>query len=359
MALLEVCFVDDAPLAAYLGVILRKPDSVVWLRRHDQKKIVNQLENTLAGQLSASYESREVKNELDEFTEQCRKIIRDYPEHEIIFNASGGDRLRMLIAADIFRKAGKEIFYVDTAHSRLINIDSEEKKTFQLSLTVNEYAAIHGVEIESGVRYDPDIGKRSSLSYFIGNNLDEVIPFIDSIRPEWINMGEEKQDIQWRMNGQYHRFVISYDAAGKKMRFRFGTEEKPKTVEIAENCGDFIFNGGWLRELVFLRVHRSQYDDVRMDVRLNRESLPDGVRAESMLDIAMMKGCHFYIFQCFSYPITRESFIELKAVQHSVRLLNATSFIFLAHRPHRGFIERAKDYGLNIIYGRRIPNFTL
>lgn len=359
MALLEVCFVDDTPLAAYLGVILRKPDSVVWLRRHNQKKIVNQLESTLMGQLSASYESREIKNDPDEFTKQCQLIIRDYPEHEIILNATGGDRLQMLLAAEVFRKADKEIFYIDVDHSHLVNIESGEKKSFQISITVNEYAAIHGVEIESGVRYDPEIGKRSGLSYFIGNNLDEVIPFIDSIRQEWIDMGDEKRDIQWRMNGQYHRFVISYEAASNKMRFRFGTEEKHKTVEIAENCGDFIFNGGWLRELVFLRVHRSQYDDVRMDVRLNRVSLPDGVRAESILDIAMMKGCHFHIFQCFSYPITRESFIELKAVQHSVQLLNATGFIFLAHRPHRGFIERTKDYGLNIIYGRRVPNFSL
>jgi len=359
MALLEICLVDDSPLSAYLGVVLRKPDAVVWLRRNDQKKVVDHLETTLAGQLSASYESREIKSDLDEFSEQCHKIIEDYPDHDILMNTTGGDRLRMLLAASILKKAGKEIFFIDKDHSRLVDIESGEKKSFQMTLTVNEYIAIHGVQIESGVRFDPEIGKRSGLSYFIGNNLDEIIPFIDSIRQEWNNMSDEKKDIQWRMDGQYHRFLINYEAASNKMRFRFGAAERQKTVEIENDGANFLFNGGWLRELIFLRVHRSQYDDVRMDVRLDRNSFPEGIRAESMLDITMMKGCHFYIFQCFSYPVTRESFIELKAVQHSVQLLNATGYLFLAHRPHRGFIERAKDYGIHVIYGRRIPNFTL
>ncbi|MBN2601849.1 MAG: DUF1887 family protein [Candidatus Marinimicrobia bacterium] len=359
MALLEVCLVDESPLSAYLGAVLRKPDAVLWLRRNDQKNVVNHLETTLAGQLSASYENREIKSDVDEFSEQCRQIIKDYPDHDILFNATCGDRLRMLLAADVFKKAGKEIFFIDMVHSRLVNIESGEKKTFQLTMTVNEYTALHGVEIESGVRFDPEIGKRSGLSYFIGNNLEQIIPFIDSIRPEWNNMGDDKKDIQWRMDGQYHRFLINYESSSKKMRFKFGNSENQKTVEIPNDGGNYLFNGGWLRELVFLRVHRSQYDDVRLDVRLQRDSLPEGVKAESMLDITMMKGCHFYIFQCFSYPITRESFIELKAVEHSVKLLNATGFIFLAHRPHRGFVERARDYGINVIYGRRIPNFSL
>ncbi len=359
MPLLEVCLVDNSPLPAYLGAILRKPDAIVWLKKGSQKNVISQLESTLSGQLSATYERREINPEIEDFIEQCQQIIKDYPEHDIIFNSTGGDELTMLVAAEVFKNAGKEVFYIDTDHSRMINIVTGEKKSFQLTLTVNEYTALHGVEIETGVRFDPEIGKRSGLSYFIGNNLDEVIPFIDDIRQEWNDMGEEKQDIQWRMDGQYHRFLINYEAAEKKMKFRFGNAERQKTVDIEQNGAEFLFNGGWLRELVFLRVHRSQYDDVRLDVRLNRDSMPEGVRAESMLDITMMKGCHFYVFQCFSYPITRESFIELKAVHHSVNLLHGSGFIFLAHRPHRGFIERAQDCGLNVIYGRRIANFSL
>ena len=359
MPLLEVCLVDDSPLTAYLGAILKKPDAVVWLRTGAQRRVAKQIEAALTGQLAASFESREIKPEVEDFIEQCNQIIKDYPDHNIVLNSTGGDRLCMMMAAEVFKQAGKEVFYIDINNSRLINVQSGEKKSFQLTLTVNEYTAIHGVEIGSGTRFDPEIGKRSGLSYFIGNNLDEVIPFIDSIRQEWNDMGDNKKDIQWRMEGQYHRFNIAYEAAENKMRFRFGNPERQKNIEIINNGADFLFGGGWLRELVFLRVHRSQYDDVRMDVRLNRDSIPESIRAESMVDIAMMKGCHFFIFQCFSYPITRESFIELKAVRNTVRLLNAKGFIFLAHRPHRGFIERAQDAGLNVIYGKRIANFLL
>ena len=359
MALLEVCFADTVPLSAYLGVVLKKPDAVLWLRKRDQRKIVQDLESTISGQLSVNFESRDIKTDIDEFKEQCRQIIKDYPEHDILLNCTGGERLKVLLAASIFRDAGKGIFFIDTEHARFVDVTSGEAKSFQLTLTVNEYAAIHGLSIESGTRFDPEIGKRSWLSYFIGNNLDDTIPFIDRIRQEWNDMGDNKKDAQWRMDGGLNKFIVSYEAATRNMRFRFGKAERQKTIEIKNDGANYLINGGWLRELVFLRVHRSQYDDVRMDVRLNRDTIPEGIRAESMLDITMMKSCHFYIFQCFSYPITRESFIELKAVHKSVKLLNATGFLFLAHRPHRGFIERAKDYGLNVIYGRRIPNFSL
>jgi hypothetical protein len=358
MPLLEVCLMDDSPLTGYLGAILRKPEAIVWLRTGLQKQVVSRIESELSGKINATYESREIQPEIEDFIEQCKQIIKDYPEHDIVLNTSGGDPLYILLAAEVFKQAEKEVIFIDTNHSRLVNIRSGEKKSFQLNLTVNEYSALQGIEIESGTRFDPEIGKRSGLSYFIGNNVDDVVPFIDKIRQEWNDMGDNKQDIQWKMNAQ-HRFVVTYEAAGDKMRFRFGNPERQKTMEIVGSGADYLFNGGWLRELVFLRVHRSQYDDVRLDVRLNRNSIPEGLRAESMIDIAMMKGCHFYIFQCFSYPITRESFIELSAVQNTIKLLNAKGFVFLAHHPYRGFLERASDAGVNVIYGKRIANFSI
>lgn len=359
MPLLVVSVVGDLPLAGYLGGLLKKPDDILWLRGSHQRDIVSRIEAVLAAQMSVNFQSRTIANEIEDFMEQCNQIIRDYPDHEIIFNTSGGSRLLVLMATEVFRKAGKEVIYIDMDHSRIVDVITGEKKTFQLTLTVNEYTELMGIKIESGTRFDPEIGKRSALSYFIGNNMNQVIPFIDKIRQQWIDMGDTKSDTQWRMNDDFHRFNISYEADSGKFRFRYGTAERQRSLEIDKTGDNYLFDGGWLRELVFLRVHRSQYDDVRLDVRLDRDTMPERVRAESMVDIAMMKGCAFYIFQCFSYPITRESFIELSAIYHTVRVLNAQGFVFLAHRPHRGFMERAHDCGLNVIYGRRVPNFSI
>ncbi len=360
MALLEVCLVNDLPIIGYVSAVLRKPDAIVWLRTPNQKKTVATIESALSGQIGATFEIREIQeNDIPEFINQCNKILKDYPEHETVLNVSGGSRLHALLAAEVFKKAGKEVILIDPEHSRIIDVRTGEAKSFQFNLTVNEYIAMHGVRMESGTRFDPEIGKRSSLSFYIGNNLEWIVPFIDAHRDEWNNMGEVKQNCHWKIEEGSQRFVVSYEAEQKRMHIRFGFGETQKTVEIPNDNGDYLFNGGWLRELVFLRVHRSQYDDVRLNVRLSRESIAEKKHLESMIDIAMMKGCSFYIFQCFSYPITRESFIELSAVHETIKLLKARGFIFMAHRPHHGFIERAHDVGLEVITGHRIVNFML
>ncbi|MCK9484730.1 MAG: DUF1887 family CARF protein [Candidatus Marinimicrobia bacterium] len=360
MAQLEVCLVNDLPMIGYLSAILKKPDAIVWLRTPNQKQVVSTIESSLSGQLSASFESREIhQNDIPEFIEQCEKILKDYPEHKTVLNISGGSRLHAFLAAEIFKNAGKEVVLIDPDHLRIVDVKTGDAKTFQFNLTVNEYIALHGIKMESGTRFDPEIGKRSALSFFIGNNLERTVPFIDAHRDEWNNMGDVKAAVHWKIEDQRLRFVINYDPEQKSMRFRFGSGENTKTIDIPEDGGSYLFNGGWLRELVFLRVHRSQYDDVRLNVRLDRESVAERKRFESMIDIGMMKGCNFYIFQCFSYPITRESFIELQAVNETVKLLKAKGFIFMSHRPHHGFIERARDDGLEVITGRRIANFTL
>ena len=360
MPQLVVSLVAESPITSYLAGVLKKPEAMVWLRNPRQKQVVNQIEAALQTQISPFFESRIGQDDdIEEFRERCQQILKDYPEHEILLNVTGGTRMQALLASEIFKQAGKEVFLIDSHHSRLVNVATGEHKTFHFTLTVNEYIALHGVEMESGTRFDPEIGKRSSLAYFIINNCDQIVRFIDRIRPEWIDMGDTKLDKQWRIDSPNLRFTVQYESASQKMRFRYGSGDRQKSAEIVGDKGEFLFNGGWLRELVFLRVHRSQYDDVRLDTRLNRDSMPERLRAETMIDIAMMKGCQFYIFQCFSYPITRESFIELSAIHATAELLHAHGFVFLAHRPHRAFLERAHESNMKIISGDRIGYFSI
>lgn len=365
MALLQVCLVDELPIVGYLSAILKKPDAIVWLRTPEQKRVVELIQDALKSRLATTFESREVpRSDIEALSKQCEAILRDYPQYDVVLNVSGGTRLQALLTAEIFKKAGKDVVYIDLDQSRIVDVKTGEHKTFQPNLFVNEYIALHGVKVESGTRFDPEIGKRSALSYFIGYNLDQVVPFIDKIRPEWNDMGETKKSATWKTELGSQRFSINYNAEEKKMRFRFGSSENAKTIEIPDeganyNGAKYIFNGGWLRELVFLRVHRIQYDDARLNVRLARDSMPENSRGETMLDITLMRNCSFYVMQCFSYPITKDSFYELQAVHETIELLKAHGIVFCAHRPHRAFLERAHDLGIEVVTGRKIANFSL
>ena len=360
MPLLEVCLVDDKPMTGYLSAVLKKPDAIVWLRTPAQKQVVSMIESALSNQMTVSFESREIRPiDLEGFHQQCEKILKDYPEHEVQLNVSGGTRLQALIASEIFKAAGKKVIALDCDHNRLIDISTGEYKTFQFNLTVNEYIALHGIKMESGTRFDPEIGKRSNLTFYIGNNLERTVPFIEKCRAEWNALSDPRPEVHWKLEHGGHRFNVSYEPEGKRWHFRWGLAENLKNIEIHDDPGEYFLNGGWLRELVFLRLHRSQYDDVRLNIKLSRDSLPEQSRAESLLDIAMMRGCQCFVFQCFSYPVTKESFFELQAVSETVRLLNARGYIFMSHYPHRGFTERARSSGLELLTGHKITNFSI
>ncbi|MDD5764710.1 MAG: DUF1887 family CARF protein [Candidatus Marinimicrobia bacterium] len=360
MPLLEVCLLDDSPINGFLGLVLKKPDAVVWLRTPRQKNIAKQIETAVATYTTPTFETREIlSDDVDSFIKLCQGIFNDYPEHEILLNVTGGDRLQAILATDIFRKANKKVFYIDTHHSKIVNIGLGESKYYQIALTVNEYIALQGIKMTSGIRFDPEIGKRSPLTYFIAVNMDNVMPFIDKIRDEWIKMGNVKQNANWDYDDGRIKFLIDYEAEHDRMKFKFGGSVSQKIIEVFTNPDEYLLNGGWLREMVFLRVHKSQYDDVRLDVRLDKESLPEGYKNENLIDIALMKGSSLYIFQCFSYPITHDSFTELKAFQQTTKLLNAKGFVFVSHKIYHGFIERARELGVSVVVGRRVPIFSL
>jgi len=360
MPLLEVCLLDDSPINGFLGLVLKKPDAVVWLRTPRQKAIAQQIETAIATYMTPMFETREILgDDVDSFVKLCQGVLRDYPEHDILLNVTGGDRLQAALAVDIFRKANKEVFYIDTHHSKIVNIGQGESKYYQLALTVNEFIALQGIKMTSGTRFDPEIGRRSPLTYFIAVNMDNLMPFIDKIRDEWNKMGNVKQSAKWNYDDGRVKLQIEYEAEQDRMKFKFGGGASQKMVEIVANPDEYLLNGGWLREMVFLRVHKSQYDDVRLDVRLDRDSVPEGIKNECLIDIALMKGSSLYIFQCFSYPITHDSFTELKAFQQTIKLLNAKGFVFVSRKIYHGFVERARELGVSVVVGRRIPIFSI
>ncbi len=360
MEILEICLENKSPIPGYIGNFIHKPNKIVWLSGSRYLPVIEQVNKTISQHFSPEIEIRKYQqDDIPDFINACEKIIKDFPDHEIIMNVTGGEKLYSLLAAETFKKAGKTVSFLDFEYSRVIDIATGKVKSCHYNFTVNEYFNLYNCKIATGKRFDPEIGKRSKLSYFIGNNIDHVVPFIDKIQKEWNQMGNEKRDTKWNLSYNGINLIIEYTSSNSSMNFTFSNSNKENKVEIKKQAAEFLFKGGWLRELVFLRIHRSQHDDARLDIRIDRNSIPKDLNIESMLDISMIRGANLYIFQCFSFPITKESYTELNFVKATINHFNARGIIFLAHRPHRGFLIRAKESGINVIYGKRISNFTI
>lgn len=360
MALLEICLADQNPVVNYLSYNLFKPDVIIWLIPENYEFHLDKIKEKMPEDHASEFISKNIpENDLPGIINICQKIKDEYENYEIQLNITGGKKVQSLIIANFFHDIANKIYFTDAKHSRIYDILAGETTNYFFDLTVNEYFELQGILMESGLRFDPEIGSRSTLSYFIGNNIYFISPFIDKVRDEIRNKQSNKNDYTWELKNNEAQMSVSYVAEREKLIFNYFSNGNANTIEMEEEKGlEYLLRGGWLRELTFLRIHKGVNSDSRLNIKLDRKSLPQGENLEPLLDIASIKGSCLYIFQCFAFPIDRNSYMELKAIRNTKNLLHADAFVMLAHKPNRNFIDQAHADGIKIVYGKRISKFN-
>ena len=360
MAILEISLADQNPVVNYLSYNLSEPDVLIWLIPETYQYHLTDIQHKVDPETHTLFITKNIpENDLPGIINICQKIKEEYPDHEIQINVTGGKKVQALIITNFFKDIAKKIFYVDVRHSRIYDILNGKTNNYFFDLTVNEYLEIQGIAMEAGLRFDPEIGIRSNLSYYIGNNIYMLSPFIDQVRDEYNRNQQTTQEMKWEINRKEVQMSVTYKPEPSKLLFTFNSYENQNTIEMDKEKGlDYFLQGGWLRELTFLRIHKGTNFDARLNIKLDRNTLPEGEHLEHMLDIGSIKGSCLYIFQCFAYPIDKNSYIELKAIRNTKNLLHADAFIMLAHKPNRSFVDQAHSDGIKIVYGKRISKFN-
>jgi hypothetical protein len=360
MALLEICLADQNPVVNYLSYNLFKPDLIIWLIPENIDYHLEKIQEKMLPDQETRFLTKNIpENDLPGIINICKKIKEEYDDCEIQLNLTGGKKVQSLIIANFFRDYAKKIYFIDARHSRIYDILGGETTNYFFDLTVNEYFELQGIVMESGLRFDPEIGSRSTLSYFIGNNIYYVSPFIDRVREEIKTKQKQQNSYTWELKNKEVQMAIEYESQAGKIAVRYFFNDNANTLEMEEEKAiEYLLHGGWLRELTFLRIHKGTNSDSRLNIKINRDSYPQGEFLESILDIASIKGSCLYLFQCFAFPIDRNSYLELKALRNTKNLLHADAFIMLAHKPNKSFIDQAHSDGIKIVYGKRISKFN-
>ena len=353
----EIALVNDNPVINYLAGSLKKPDEIVWLYQSNNIKNIKNVEALLKTNQRVKFTRKRIPSgDFNRFGKILEEIKEQYKEKELLLNLSGNDQVAGLMLYDNLRKDAKDIFIVDAERNSIINLKEQKADTIHTNLTVNEYIRLYGMEVSSGIHFDPKIGERSRLTYFIGNNMDLIVPFLDKVRVE-ITRDKDTDNKKWELNKRGTVFKINKEQQNYKIIY--GRNNNQNEIELNMIGEEYLFRGEWLRELVFLRVNKSHFGDVRLNINLDPNSIPKRKKIETIIDVAMRRRCKFYIFQCFSYPITKNSFIALNSISRTIDELDAESFILLSHRPPNSFIARAHSAGIKIVYGAKIANFSI
>lgn len=360
MALLEICLTDQNPVVNYLSYNLFKPDVIIWLIPENFDFHLDKLKEKLPEEEKTEFILKNIpENDLPGIMNICSKIKEEYADYDIQLNITGGKKVQSLIIANFFRDIATKTYFTDAKHSRIYDILAGETTNYVFDLTVNEYFELQGIKMESGLRFDPEIGSRSTLSYFIGNNIYFLSPFIDKVREEIKSYQKDEKEKKWELKNREFEISIEYLPEQKRILTKYSSNGNINTLEMEEEKAvDYLLMGGWLKELTFLRIHKGVNSDSRLNIILDKNSFPQGEHIEPYLDIASIKGSCLYIFQCFAFPIDRNSYIELKAIRNTKNILHADAFIMLAHKPNKSFVDQAHSDGIKIVYGKRISKFN-
>ena len=360
MPVLEISLADQNPVVNYLSYNLSEPDVLIWLIPENYNYHFENIQKKVDPESTTRFITKNIpENDLPGIINICKKIEEEYEGYEIQINVTGGKKVQALIITNFFYKVAKKIFYVDVKHSRIYDILNGETTNYFFDLTVNEYLEIQGIEIEAGLRFDPEIGIRSNLSYYIGNNIYTLSPFIDKVRDEYNHHQQNPEEISWDLDRNETTMKVTINPETEKIVFQFNSYENQNTIEMDMDKGiDYFLQGGWLKELTFLRIHKGTNFDARLNIELKKDTLPQGERLEHQIDIGSIKGSCLYLFQCFAYPINRNSYFKLKSLRNTKDLLHADAFIMLAHKPNRSFVDQAHSDGIKIVYGKRISKFN-
>ncbi len=356
MTKIEISLLNKNPVVNYLGGKFINPDEIVWLH---ENKALNKLDN-VEKLLQSSHELKFsrykiIPSNFDQVKQLAQKLQDKYKNEQVILNLSGDNQAIGHMVHDALQNFASQILIIDPDQNSIFNLTEEKSETIHTNLTVNEYIRLYGMKVRSGIHFDPAIGTRSRLTYFIGNNMNTIVPYLDNVG-EIITRGNNT-NTKWDLESQDINFSIL--KKDDQYQVKYGKNNDVNEIYLKQIGDEYLFRGEWLRELVFLRVNKSHFGDVRLNINLDPNSVPKKKKIETIIDVAMRRRCKFYIFQCFSYPVSRSSFAALSSISRTIEALDAESFILLSHRPPNSFIARAHSSGIKIVYGEKIANFSI
>lgn len=173
-----ICLIGGQLLPNFIPVNESKtrPDvlhAIYTPKNAGMKKNWLSLKTTLQNKFPAlKFEEIEIEDEYDavEIKQQCEKLLRDNSSDNWSLNATGGTKLMSLPAIEVFGKAHRPVYYVETPKKRMLLVKSDwstEPIPFENTIDVTTYFQLYGREITIG-------GKTTKQEQQLFNHLSKL-----------------------------------------------------------------------------------------------------------------------------------------------------------------------------------------
>ena len=157
----HLCLVSDQPMPNYLPIKAQeiKPSKVTLAVTAQKQTQGERLREELTRH-GIQVDLLDLGADAASFDELQNKLLVWVSEHEtedIVLNVTGGTKAMAITAQEVFRMAGKPVFYVDVASDKVWWLDSSlnnpnwiVKCSISEPITTPTYLSLHGITLETG-----------------------------------------------------------------------------------------------------------------------------------------------------------------------------------------------------------------
>ncbi len=354
MSHIHVCLVSEQTIPNILSIHYFKPDKVIFCttEKMEKQKRTDAIIKTLKLYgLDYLREDRHLRITVDQdCLDDCElkfcEAAEKYRGSEIVVNLTGGTKIMVLGAYNIFKSYAKRLIYTPIPKNEFITVypkDDSCKKPirYNLKLSVEAYVTAYGVKVKTPKRIEPlksnaasnkDICKWMAINY--GAIEDILFEF-------YKNLNRHRSDKNFRLKLEFSLRKEKEREFLKKLGMANRTIEKT----LSKNEIRFL-TGDWLSDYCFNEISVLPVDDCVTGIELIS---PKGVDNE--FDVMFTKDNALYIVECKSLqPSEDEKYqdflYKISALQQDFGL-RVDGFMISTARKILNDAREIRDYILN------------
>ncbi len=362
MSHVHVCLVSDQPIPNLTTVLQFKPDTVILLKTEEKEEKSRLLEGVIrkkgfevSSETIKAYDINNVIKISDSLISECKDC-------EVSLNITGGTKIGTLGTFQAFYTAGKPIFYVDTEDNKILQLfpeNAQKEIPIEITISINDYLAVYGFEVQSFVENDSYIYKRKDLTNYLAGTISSrphIIPQINSVLHKYDERSPFPLSVKLDFDEKLARLLTLLE----------GVKQKNKnTIEINDHQSLKYLKGFWFEEYVYMIAKSLKPDEIKLNIK--GQWITKGQHSpKNEFDVMLSKKNRLFLISCKTANpdrkeddseegIGKEFIYELDSLgDKALGLFGKRMLISARQIKDPAIKERAKIQNVDIIDGKNI-----
>ncbi len=295
---------------------------------------------------------------IDEIRATVLDLLARYDGRHVALNATGGTKVMVLGAYEVFRELGQTVFYIDTDnHQRITLLPTPATEPLPDLATVKLSLSAYGYDIaQSGdCRVLPE---RQQLGDYLVRHVERLSGALGVLNA---CAASAKKDLRGRLDATHLTNPAVQELLAQCSTARLLAVDGDRLV-FADESARFFANGGWLEEYVLKVVNRLKGQKLIRDHRCN-VIITKGDQVKNEIDLAFTAGNRLHLIECKTAQMvdreTREGRADAVAYKlETLRDLIGGTFARAMLVSYRRLTDedraRCREYRIEVVEAARI-----